>query len=397
MSAREKRPRDGGLQLRAVTQARPETYASGAVVRRLEGALEVPLAQILPDAHQPRQDWAHDDGERRLEELAASIREFGVLQPLVVREEGALPDGRARYVVIAGGRRRAAAERAGLEMVPVVVRGDEGTRVRVLQLLENLQRQSLSPLDEARAYQELLDLEGLTPRQVAARVHVSDQHVRNRLRLLADQVISDAVERRQVTVEAARILQQLPDDEVLGLKERIAAGERLRKADLMTVRERLRANGVLNPRYTGGGRRSAVSSTTLPAGTFPHEGATLEGQSRFDPETAAGGTARDQGTASAAGSVPGGQSGFDPPDVEDAANNHPSLPGDATPVYHPAAVAAWGNSVGMLFLQFLRAHLPQNEAITSELRRWHEGDPVPAWWIEIFHSMHRHVGQEDKH
>lgn len=267
MSARKTRiqalPQLRSPQPRAETPAEPPTEE-----RRLGGAFEVPLDQVFPDPGQPRRDWAYDDGERRLEELADSIREFGVLQPLVVREAGALPDGRIRYVVIAGGRRRAAVERAGLASVPVVVRGDEGARVRVLQLLENLQRQALSPLDEARAYQELIDTEEISATALAARVHVSDQHVRGRLRLLADQIVSDAVERRQVPVSAAKIILQLPDEEMFGLKERIRGGETLHMADVMAVRERLRANGVVNPRFKGGGR----GPRTVPGHVSPDPG-----------------------------------------------------------------------------------------------------------------------------
>ncbi len=166
--------------------------------------MEIPLEQVVPDPGQPRQDWSHNDGARRLSELAESVREFGVLQPLVVREDGTIRDGRQCYIIISGARRRAAAERAGLPSLPVVVRGEESSRVRALQLVENLQRQELSPLDEARAYQELIDLEGLTPPALAARLHISPQHVRDRLRVLADQVLADAVERRQLAPSVAR-------------------------------------------------------------------------------------------------------------------------------------------------------------------------------------------------
>src|SRR6185437_13485999 len=167
---------------------------------------------------------------------------------LLVREEGTLPDGRQRYLIIAGARRRAAAERAGLGMVPVVVRGAEQARIRVLQLIENLQRQNLSWLDEARAYQELIDTETLTPPTLAARLHISAQHVRDRLRVLADQVLADAVERRQISATAARDIKQLPDEEVMAFRNRVLAGERLQTNDVAAARARLAAAGVINPR-----------------------------------------------------------------------------------------------------------------------------------------------------
>lgn len=231
--------------------AQPRTAydATGsATERRLSGAMEVPIEQLVADPGQPRRDWDYDNGEQRLRELAASVAEFGVLQPLLVREDGTLPDGRQRYVIIAGARRRAAAELAGIGMLPVLVREEPATRVRVLQLLENLQRQELSPLDEARAYQELLDLEGMTPPALAVRLHISGQQVRDRLRLLADQVLADAVERRQISASAAREIMKLPDDEVLTFRRRVLAGERLQVNDVFTARAHLAATGVINPR-----------------------------------------------------------------------------------------------------------------------------------------------------
>ncbi len=247
MSARNRRQAEIAIVRPAQPRTTPQAVA-GATERRLPGALEVPLEQVVPDQGQPRRDWAHDDGVARLTELAASIREFGVLQPLLVREEGTLSDGRQRYVIIAGGRRLAAAKRAGLATLPIVVRGEEATRVRILQLVENLQRQDLSPLDEARAYQELIDLEGLTPPALAARLHISGQHVRDRLRVLADQVLADAVERRQISATAAREIMKLPDEEVLAFRRRVLAGEHLQTNDVAAARARLAAAGIVNPR-----------------------------------------------------------------------------------------------------------------------------------------------------
>ena len=83
----------------------------GATERHLPGALEVPIDQVVPDPDQPRKDWEHDDGTVRLEELASSIAEFGILQPLLVREAGTLLHGQQRYLIIAGARRREAAAR----------------------------------------------------------------------------------------------------------------------------------------------------------------------------------------------------------------------------------------------------------------------------------------------
>lgn len=247
MPARNRRE----AEVAVVRPAQPRSTdraVAGATERRLPGAMEVPIEQVVPDVSQPRQDWAHGEGADRLDELSSSVREFGILQPLLVREDGTLEDGRQRYVIIAGARRRTAAERAGLAALPVVVRGEESARIRVLQLIENLQRQDLSPLDEARAYQELIDAEGLTPPQLAERLHISAQQVRDRLRVLADQVLADAVQRRQLSMTAAREIKKLPDDEVMRFHARILAGEHLQTNDIETTRALLAAAGIVNPR-----------------------------------------------------------------------------------------------------------------------------------------------------
>ncbi len=247
MSARDRRE----AEVAVVRPAQPRTTlhaVAGATERRLPGAMEVPIEQVSPDPGQPRQDWEHNGGARRLDELTESIREFGVMQPLVVREDGTIGDGRQRYLIIAGGRRYAAARRAGLATIPVVARSEESSRVRILQLVENLQRQDLSPIDEARAYQELMDLENLSPPTIAARLHLSAQHVRDRLRVLSDQVLADAVERRQISATAARDIMQLPDDEYMAFRTRVLNGEAIQSSDVATARGRLSAAGVVNPR-----------------------------------------------------------------------------------------------------------------------------------------------------
>ncbi len=218
------------------------TQSPALAARSLPGALLVPAELVERDPNQPRRDWRHDDGGTRLNELVQSIHEFGILQPLVVRRES------DRYVVIAGGRRLVAAKRAGLREIPVVVRDEEGAKVRVLQLIENVQRQDLSPLDEARAYQEFIDLEGLTPPAIGLRVHVSAQHVRDRLRLLRDQVLADAVERQQITTSVAREISKLPDEEADALRRQVEDGAHLRVVDILERRTKLAEQGITNPR-----------------------------------------------------------------------------------------------------------------------------------------------------
>src|ERR687885_1310133 len=225
--------------------------------RGLTGALSVPIEQIAPDPGQPRS--AMDP--QRLQELAASIAAEGLLQPIVVREAGFRDDGRTHYVIVAGARRHAAAQQAGLTRVPVLVRESDGASLRVLQLTENLHREDLSEVDEGRAYQELMDLENISPRGVAERLHISDQQVRDRLRLAADQVLADAVSCGQIAASTAREILKQPDALREEFRARVATGERLQGSDLTRARDQLRANGQPPPRRNPGSGRKRASQT----------------------------------------------------------------------------------------------------------------------------------------
>ncbi len=137
--------------------------------------IEIPVKDLSPNPHQPR---VHFD-EESLNDLSASIREIGVLQPLLVRQ---LPDG--SYQLIAGERRWRAAQRAGLATVPAVVKTTDDMASMEQALVENLHRQDLSPLEEASAFQQLIDDFHLTHDDVAKRVGKSRSAITNTLRLL---------------------------------------------------------------------------------------------------------------------------------------------------------------------------------------------------------------------
>jgi ParB family chromosome partitioning protein len=138
--------------------------------------LSIPVGSIEPNPNQPRQ---HFD-EEALTELAASIRDVGVLQPLLVRP---LEDG--RYQLVAGERRWRAARRAGVDMVPALVRDATEIASAEQALIENLHREDLSALEEAAAYQQLIEDFGLTHEVLATRVGKSRSAITNTLRLLA--------------------------------------------------------------------------------------------------------------------------------------------------------------------------------------------------------------------
>jgi ParB family chromosome partitioning protein len=143
-----------------------------------EAPRRVPIAAIRPGAFQPRRSFAEDE----LEMLARSIREQGILQPLLVRPLGA---GEAGFELVAGERRWRAAQKIGLHEVPVVVRVLGDAEAIELALVENLQREDLSALEEAAAYRRLIDAFGRTQAELAEAVGKSRSHIANTLRLLA--------------------------------------------------------------------------------------------------------------------------------------------------------------------------------------------------------------------
>ena len=135
---------------------------------------EVPVSAIRPNTHQPRRQFL----ETSIQELAASIREVGILQPLVIRST------ESGFELIAGERRLRAAKEAGLDRVPVLIRqAGEGESME-MALVENLQREDLNPLETASAYQALVDSFGLTKEQLASRLGKSRAAVTNTLRLM---------------------------------------------------------------------------------------------------------------------------------------------------------------------------------------------------------------------
>lgn len=137
----------------------------------------MPLASLEPGPDQPRR--AFDSGA--LDELARSIEQQGILQPIVVTP---LPEAPGRFRIVAGERRWRAAQRAGLSRVPVVVREVDDPARLELALVENIQRTDLSPVEEARAYRHLMDLRGYTQEKLAERVGKDRSTVANALRLL---------------------------------------------------------------------------------------------------------------------------------------------------------------------------------------------------------------------
>jgi len=165
---------------------------------------ELPVTSIKPNPRQPR----HHIDERALQELEASIRAQGILQPLLVRPAG------DHYELIAGERRFLAAQRAGLRQVPVVIRDLPDEQVLEAALVENLQREDLDPIDEALGYQALIEDLQYTQERVAERVGKDRSTVTNALRLLAlPQDVQDLVSRGTLSAGHGRALLPLPSPE----------------------------------------------------------------------------------------------------------------------------------------------------------------------------------------
>jgi ParB family transcriptional regulator, chromosome partitioning protein len=187
------------------------------VERPSNGLADIPLELIRPNPQQPRQTF----DEEALESLAASIREVGLLQPVVVRHD------EAGYVLIAGERRCRAAELAGLKEIPALIRteGTDAAASLAEALIENVQREDLSPLEEAGAYQQLMADFGLTHEAVAERVGKSRSSVTNTLRLLQLPTrIQGMVGRGELSAGHARALLGLDDTAyAIHIAERVVA------------------------------------------------------------------------------------------------------------------------------------------------------------------------------
>ena len=205
------------------------------------GYREIPITAIRPNPYQPRDAF----DEQALGALADSIREVGLLQPVLVRPAG---DG---FELIAGERRWRAAERVGLQTIPALVRETDDNTALEQALVENLQRDDLNPLEEAAAYQQLIEDFHLTHEQVASRMGKSRAAISNTLRLLQlPPSIQRALREGQLTMGHARALLGTPDR---AFQEAMA--KRIVKEDLSVrqVEEAVRA------RHDGAGSKRAAA------------------------------------------------------------------------------------------------------------------------------------------
>jgi len=178
-----------------------------------EEIIKLPLNELRSNPYQPRQNF----DEEALNELAESIKQHGVFQPIIVKKSI------KGYEIIAGERRVKASIRAGLEEIPAIIRDFTDSEMMEIALLENLQRENLSALEEAIAYQKLLENLKLTQEALAKRLGKSRSHITNMLGLLKlPESVKNLITEEKISMGHARVLSKLEDNEkVLELAEKV--------------------------------------------------------------------------------------------------------------------------------------------------------------------------------
>ena len=179
------------------------------------GTATVPVEKLRPNPDQPRREFSKD----ALDDLAASIAEKGIIQPLIVRKH---PTSSDEYEIVAGERRWRAAQLAKLHEVPVVVRDLSDTEVLEVAIIENIQRADLNPIEEALGYQRLMDEFGRTQEKLGEALGKSRSHIANSLRLLSlPEKVQSMLEDGRLSAGHARALVNAPD--AVSLAEQVVA------------------------------------------------------------------------------------------------------------------------------------------------------------------------------
>lgn len=221
----ERTARGLGKGLSALLGEPPASPPPGEVEPR-SGVREIEVARIRPNPSQPR---THFD-EATIDELAQSIRERGVLQPILLRSDG------DDYQIVAGERRWRAAQRAGLHAIPAVVRELDESASAELALIENIQREDLNAIEEAEGYRQLVKRYGHTQEAIGQIVHKSRSHIANLLRLLdLPEFVQQSLMRGDINMGHARAVAAAPDPEAL-TREIVKKGLSVRQAEARAKR-----------------------------------------------------------------------------------------------------------------------------------------------------------------
>ena len=221
----EAKTRGLGRGLSALLGDEDDDYAA---LERLRDSKEVPIEFIQPNPDQPRRRFA----EEALASLVESVREHGILQPILVRR---LPDHDNRYEIVAGERRWRAAQEAKLHQVPVMIREVKDAALVEVALVENIQREDLTPIEEAEAYRRLVDEFHHTQEQLARVVGKSRSHIANSMRLLAlPDAVKTLVEDGALSAGHARALLTAPRPADLA-REVVAKGLNVRQTERLVA------------------------------------------------------------------------------------------------------------------------------------------------------------------
>ncbi|MBQ9833768.1 MAG: ParB/RepB/Spo0J family partition protein [Bacilli bacterium] len=175
--------------------------------------IEIELSKIISNPYQPRKVF----DEVALEELAASIKEYGIVQPIIVKKSV------SGYELVAGERRTKAARLAGLKTIPAIIKDFNDQEMMEIALIENIQRENLNPIEEAISYENIIKLRGYTQEEFAKKFGKSRSHVTNLLGLLSlPEKVKDMVAKKQLTMGHARALSKVADeDKVIELANKI--------------------------------------------------------------------------------------------------------------------------------------------------------------------------------
>jgi len=216
----------------------PSASSASSTTTAATGTVELPISQLVPNQGQPRKKF----DEAELNELAASIKTYGIIQPVIAANAG---DG--TYIIIAGERRTRAAKLAGLETVPAIIRDYTDQKKLEISLIENIQRTDLNPIEEAAAYKNLMDFSNLSQDDLAARLGKNRSTVANALRLLKLPIeIQKSIEEGKVSSGHARALLSVTDAKARDkLYMELLAGE-------ISVRETEKKAAALNSETTKG-------------------------------------------------------------------------------------------------------------------------------------------------
>jgi ParB family transcriptional regulator, chromosome partitioning protein len=219
----DRKPERRGLG-RGLSALMADINTDGPAARRAEGRL--PVEALVPNPQQPRRDFPIE----AMEELAASVRQRGVLQPLIVRPT----EAEGRYEIVAGERRWRAAQLAGLHDVPVVIRDFDDTEVLEVAIIENIQRADLNSIEEASSYRALMERFGHTQEKLAEALSKSRSHIANLLRLLSlPEDVQNHVREGRLTSGHARALISSPDPVALA-RQVISRNLSVRETEALT-------------------------------------------------------------------------------------------------------------------------------------------------------------------